>query len=329
MAENVLHQHSGPNVTWSRVNMAESVVGVQTPLSWCCWDEMGERAFRLGYRQLRLVPESFLEIPASIDQQFTAVFYGQGACNLDAFRVALAAMPGNARDAAEEGFFASQGNGRRDSVTTRRRITVRVWLPLYALSVPRRLARIRDSSRSRWHAALAELPTADRALATRRLHEAIGHAADEIAAQIAVSTLTGMAHGAIQALLARTGHADLEMKIIGSPMPIFASSGFWSLIFLSCAYAGILFQQPTLCATTVDIGKGHVGAVFGFMNTASNVSSAVSSVVFGYLVAYSGGYELPFIPMLVLLCVGIVLWLKVDPTQRVIPEDPPLAASHP
>ena len=86
MAENVLHQHSGPDVTWSRVNMAESVVGVQTPLSWCCWDEMGERAFRLGYRQLKLVPKSFLEIPASIDEQFTAVFYGQGASNLDAFR---------------------------------------------------------------------------------------------------------------------------------------------------------------------------------------------------------------------------------------------------
>ncbi len=215
MAEDVLHQHSGPNVTWSRVNMAESVVGVQTPLSWCCWDEMGERAFRLGYCQLKLVPKSFLEIPASIDEQFTAVFYGQGASNLDAFRAALAAMPGNARDAAEEGFFGSQGGGRRDSVTTRRRITVRVWLPLYALLVPRRLARIRDASRSRWHAAVAELPSADRAVATRWLHEAIGHAADEIAAQIAVSTLTGMAHGAIQTLLARTGQADLEMKIIG------------------------------------------------------------------------------------------------------------------
>ena len=215
MAEDVLHQHSGPNVTWSRVNMAESVVGVQTPLSWCCWDEMGERAFRLGYCQLRLVPKSFLEIPDSIDEQFTAVFFGQGACNLDAFRVALAAMPGNAGAAAEEGFFGSQGSGRRYSVTTRRRVTVRAWLPIYARLVPGRLARIRESSRSRWHAALAELPTADRALATRRLHEAIGHAADEIAAQIAVSTLTGMAHGAIQTLLARTSHVDLEMKIIG------------------------------------------------------------------------------------------------------------------
>jgi len=118
------------------------------------------------------------------------------------------------------------------------------------------------------------------------------------------------------------GVSGLSTAAIFMAATIAAPSGLWSLIFLSCAYAGILFQQPTLCATTVDIGKGHVGAVFGFMNTASNVSSAVSSVVFGYLVAYSGGYELPFIPMLVLLCVGIVLWLKVDPTQRVVPEFP-------
>jgi MFS-type transporter involved in bile tolerance (Atg22 family) len=110
---------------------------------------------------------------------------------------------------------------------------------------------------------------------------------------------------------------------------ISATSGFWSLTFLSLAYAGILFQQPTLCATSVDIGKGHVGVVFGFMNTASNVASALSSVVFGYLVAYSGGYELPFIPMLVLLCVGVVLWLRVDPTQQVVEDDLPAFGVQP
>ena len=120
------------------------------------------------------------------------------------------------------------------------------------------------------------------------------------------------------------GVSGLGTAAIFMAATIFATSGWWSLIFLSLAYAGILFQQPTLCATTVDIGKGHVGAVFGFMNTASNISSALSSIVFGYLVAYSGGYELPFIPMLVLLCVGIVLWLKVDPTQQLIEERPPL-----
>jgi len=113
------------------------------------------------------------------------------------------------------------------------------------------------------------------------------------------------------------GVSGLGTAAIFMAATISATSGLWSLIFLSLAYGGILFQQPTLCATSVDIGKGHVGAVFGFMNTASNVAASLSSVVFGYLVAYSGGYELPFVPMLVLLCVGIVLWLRVDPTRQV------------
>jgi MFS family permease len=125
------------------------------------------------------------------------------------------------------------------------------------------------------------------------------------------------------------GVSGLGIAAIFMAATISATSGFWSLTFLSLAYAGILFQQPTLCATSVDIGKGHVGVVFGFMNTASNVASALSSVVFGYLVAYSGGYELPFIPMLVLLCVGIVLWLRVDPTQQVVEDDLPAFGVQP
>jgi len=119
------------------------------------------------------------------------------------------------------------------------------------------------------------------------------------------------------------GVSGLGTAAIFMAATISATSGLWSLIFLSLAYAGILYQQPTLCATSVDIGKGHVGAVFGFMNTASNIAAALSSVVFGYLVAYSGGYELPFVPMLVLLCVGIVLWLRVDPTRQVFEEPLP------
>jgi hypothetical protein len=51
-------------------------------------------------------------------------------------------------------------------------------------------------------------------------------------------------------------------------------------------------------------------------------------VVFGYLVAYSGGYELPFIPMLVLLCAGTVLWVTVDPTRELFTEQLPEAEEH-
>ena len=104
---------------------------------------------------------------------------------------------------------------------------------------------------------------------------------------------------------------------------IFATSGIWSLVFLSLAYAGVLFQQPNMCAVCLDTGKDHAGAVFGFMNTAGNAASAVSSVVFGYLVAYFGSYDAPFIPMLALLCVGAVLWVKVDPTHQLFAEPLP------
>ena len=45
----------------------------------------------------------------------------------------------------------------------------------------------------------------------------------------------------------------------------------------------------------------------GFMNTAASASSALSAVVFGYLVGYFGNYNTPFIPMVALLSVGALL----------------------
>lgn len=111
------------------------------------------------------------------------------------------------------------------------------------------------------------------------------------------------------------GVAGLGSAAIFMAAAIVSRSGIWSLTFLSLAYAGILSQQPNLCAVCLDTGKQNAGAVFGFMNSAANAASAVSSIVFGYLVAYTGSYDAPFIPMLVLLCVGTVLWLKVDATH--------------
>ena len=98
------------------------------------------------------------------------------------------------------------------------------------------------------------------------------------------------------------------------------TNGTWALVFLSFAYAGILLQQPNLCALCVDIGRAHAGGVFGFMNTASNAASAVSSVAFGYLVAYFGSYNAPFVPMVATLSLGAWLWLRVDPTLDIFEE---------
>ena len=108
---------------------------------------------------------------------------------------------------------------------------------------------------------------------------------------------------------------------------VLTTSGTWALVFLSLAYAGILLQQPSLCAVCLDTGRTHAGAVFGFMNTAANAASAVSSLAFGYQVAYFGNYNAPFIPMVATLCLGAWLWMKVDPTRQLFAEDRPLAAT--
>jgi ACS family glucarate transporter-like MFS transporter len=72
-------------------------------------------------------------------------------------------------------------------------------------------------------------------------------------------------------------------------------------------------------AVCLDIGGESAGAVVGAMNTAAQLGSFVSSLAFGYLVAHYGNYNVPFIPMAVTLVIGSYLWLKVDPTQALIP----------
>jgi MFS family permease len=124
----------------------------------------------------------------------------------------------------------------------------------------------------------------------------------------------------------KTGRRALGVFGLGSAAIFMAAtvvttSGTWALAFLSLAYAGILLQQPNLCAVCLDTGRKHAGAVFGFMNTAANAASAVSSVAFGYLVGYFGNYNAPFIPMVATLCVGTWLWMTIDPAQELFVEE--------
>ena len=91
------------------------------------------------------------------------------------------------------------------------------------------------------------------------------------------------------------------------------------LILLSLVYGAICFQQPTMFAVCLDIGGEYAGATTGAMNTAAQIGSFVSSLAFGYLVKVYGNYNAPLIPMAVILLTGSWLWLKVDPSQALIP----------
>jgi MFS transporter, ACS family, glucarate transporter len=98
---------------------------------------------------------------------------------------------------------------------------------------------------------------------------------------------------------------------------LFTHQWLATILLLSLAYGGITFQQPIMFAVCLDIGGKYAGAVVGAMNTAAQIGSFLSALVFGYLVDRTGNYDLPFIPMTALLLMGAGLWLKVDPTQEV------------
>lgn len=124
----------------------------------------------------------------------------------------------------------------------------------------------------------------------------------------------------------RAGRRGLGMFGLGTAALFLAAtvvtrSNGLALVFLSLAYTGILLQQPNVGAVVLDKGRRNAGAVFAFLNTAGNAASALSSVAFGYLATYFHNYDAPFVPMVAALCLGVWLWLRVDPTVELELDD--------
>jgi len=91
------------------------------------------------------------------------------------------------------------------------------------------------------------------------------------------------------------------------------------LVFLGLTYMGVTFVQPTAFAVCIDIARRYAGAVAGAMNTAAQSGAFLCSIVFGYLVKVSGSYDIPLMPMVLMLVLSAVLWIKIDPAEQLIP----------
>jgi MFS family permease len=95
---------------------------------------------------------------------------------------------------------------------------------------------------------------------------------------------------------------------------------FLTLVFLSLTYLGVTLIQPTAFVVCIDIAPRHAGAVAGAMNTAAQAGAFLSSIVFGYLVKLTRSYNVPLIPMVFMLLLSALMWLKIDPTEQLVPE---------
>ncbi len=132
-------------------------------------------------------------------------------------------------------------------------------------------------------------------------------------------------------LIRRTGSVKWGRRIVGIGGFLLASLGFAgaamarepfaSVLWLAFAQASQDLTLPVAWATCVDVGGRIGGTASGFMNTASSLSAMISPVSAAWLANTYGSFQAMFVTATAVYFVGAVLWLWIDPTRRLTPED--------
>jgi hypothetical protein len=86
-----------------------------------------------------------------------------------------------------------------------------------------------------------------------------------------------------------------------------------------CLAAAFFFAEFTIgpfWAIPMDIAPRYSGSASGLMNIGSALAAAVSPLVAGYVIKWTGNYTLPFIGSMGLLLLGAILtyWMKPGQT---------------
>ncbi len=89
-----------------------------------------------------------------------------------------------------------------------------------------------------------------------------------------------------------------------------------TVVLLSLVYGCITFQQAGVFGVCLDIGRRHAGAMVALMNTSAQVGGLLSSIAYGYIVQRFDSYNAPFVPMAALLCIGALLWFRIDASKE-------------
>jgi MFS family permease len=116
------------------------------------------------------------------------------------------------------------------------------------------------------------------------------------------------------------GIAGLGASALFITLTMFTQDKVMSVVLLALGYAGSDFMLPVAWAVCLDVGRKYSGAVTGAMNTAGQLGSTLTSIAFGYLVKWYGTYDAPLVPMAAMTAVSALLWLMIDPTVEIVPE---------
>jgi phosphohistidine swiveling domain-containing protein len=215
-ANSPVHNRSGAQTGWSRVNFSEAIQGVQTPLSWTFWQFAMETAVRRGFGALGVLTRAEVPPRASPDECISAAFYGLPAGNLNTFHRIGERMPGTDGDTVLQQMFGEPRGvvGARQSAASRLRAKLRYPVILASTVSSAYLHRknirpTRESIRTWWRHNTVDSPPTSIAGAQRLLREAADNFVT-IGTLHTTLSLVGQALGEQVELLALVGFGSRE-----------------------------------------------------------------------------------------------------------------------
>jgi pyruvate,water dikinase len=206
---NPLHSEAGPDTTWTTVNTAEAMPGVQTPLSWTFWADPLELAMRGSFCDIGVLRNDEVIAPQRIDDRYAGIVNGRFIGNVNALRDIGDRMPGTSGDAVEQQMFGNVTTDLASRNSYRRYPVVGAKMPLLIAGLPKRLRRLRGEYDAWWRAGDASLPEAQ-----QRFHDVMRpHCAATMLAQAVYEQVRALAEAAGRPGLETTlitGHGDME-----------------------------------------------------------------------------------------------------------------------
>ena len=103
--------------------------------------------------------------------------------------------------------------------------------------------------------------------------------------------------------------------MVGSTFVLDSTS---SIIVLAFGLAFKDFTLPVSWATSADIGGQNSGAVAGAMGMAGQLGSTIMSIAFGYILTATGSWDIPVRIIGIIVICGGFIWLKIDPTKKIV-----------
>ena len=206
-----VHMVSGPGVAWSRVNLAEAMPGVLSPLGWTFWADATEASARRIFWRLGVIPRSGLAPPTRTDDRFIGIFFGRAAANVDWIHHKVVRMPGTNPEAFELQYFGSVRTGVDHRLVRTRYPVIAGRLPVAALGNPARVRRVRREIDEWWRRSTGD---AGALLSARMTFADAYHRFTGVLTEHGMATmLTQAVYEQAAALATRAGHPGLETAL--------------------------------------------------------------------------------------------------------------------